>query len=89
MKIKENFLLRTLYNEKVVTTVGFENIDFNKLISLNSTAAFLWEKFVGKEFTVEDLANALTEEYDVDYETAYKDSENLAKSWIENNLVDE
>lgn len=89
MKIKDNFILRTLYNEKVVTTVGFENIDFNKLISLNSTAAFLWEKFVGKDFTAEDLAKALVEEYDVDYDTAFKDSENLAKSWIENNLVDE
>lgn len=89
MKIKNNFILRTLYNEKVVTTVGFENIDFNKLISLNSTAAFLWEKFVGKDFTAEDLAKALVEEYDVDYDTAFKDSENLAKSWIENNLVDE
>ena len=52
MKIKEGFLLRELCGEHIVTAEGLENINFNKLISLNETAAFLWKALIGKEFTV-------------------------------------
>ena len=45
--------------ENIVTAEGMENINFNKLISLNSTAAFLWEALVGKEFTAEEMAQVV------------------------------
>ena len=42
MKIKKGFVLRQMCGENIVTAEGLEHINFNKLISLNSTAAFLW-----------------------------------------------
>ena len=44
MKIKKGFVLREMCGENIVTAEGLEHINFNKLISLNSTAAFLWNK---------------------------------------------
>jgi hypothetical protein len=69
--------------ENIVTAEGLEHINFNKLISLNATAAFLWEKVAGKEFTAEEMAQYLIEEYGIDMELALKDSNALCKAWIE------
>lgn len=69
--------------ENIVAAEGLQHINFNKLISLNSTAAFLWKALEGKEFTAESMAQLLVDEYGIDMELALKDSENLCKSWIE------
>ena len=68
--------------ENIVTAEGLEHINFNKLISLNSTAAFLWNKVAGQEFTAEEMAKYLVEEYQIDMELALKDSEALCQAWI-------
>lgn len=83
MKIKEGFVLREVCGEHIVTAEGLENINFNKLISLNETAAFLWKSLIGKEFTVEEMAQLLVDEWGIDMELALKDSENLCKAWEE------
>jgi hypothetical protein len=83
MKIKEGFILREMCGENIVTAEGIEHINFNKLISLNSSAAYLWENLIGKEFSVEDMAALLVEQYDIDMELALKDSESLSKAWME------
>jgi hypothetical protein len=83
MRIKKGFTLRQMCGENIVTAEGLEHINFNKLISLNSTAAFLWEKVVGQEFTAENLAAHLVEEYGIDMELALKDSKALCQSWID------
>ena len=38
MKIKEGFVLREMCGEYIVSAEGLQHINFNKLISLNSTA---------------------------------------------------
>ena len=42
MRHKDGFKLRKMCGENIITGEGLENINFNKLISLNDTAAFLW-----------------------------------------------
>lgn len=88
MKIKKGFILRVMCGENIVTAEGIEHINFNKLISLNSTAAFLWNKVVGKEFTIEEMAQLLVEEYGIDMELALKDSEALSNAWIEAGVIE-
>ena len=68
--------------EHILSGEGIEHINFNKLISLNSTAAFLWNKVADKEFTAEEMAQHLVEEYQIDMELALKDSEALCQAWI-------
>ena len=82
MKIKDGFVLRQMCGEYIVAAEGLEHINFNKLISLNSSAAFLWEKLVGKEFTTEQMAQLLVDEYGIDMELAMTDSAKLMESWV-------
>ena len=68
---------------------GVETVNFGKMISLNDTAAMLWKKATELgDFTVEQLADALTEEYDVNREQALKDVEKLTANWKEVGLVE-
>jgi hypothetical protein len=56
MKIKNDFKLREICGEYVVTAEGMQAVDFTKLISLNETAAFLWKTAEKQgEFTVASL----------------------------------
>lgn len=88
MKIKTGFVLREMCGENIVAAEGIENINFSKLISLNSTAAFLWKALEGKEFTVEEMAQLLVDEYGIDMETALTDSKNLCKAWMDAEIAE-
>jgi len=89
MKLKSGFTLRTFCGEKIVVAEGLENINFNKMLSLNSSAAFLWEGFYGKEFTVDNLADALVENYGIDKELALTDSGKLVQSWRDAGVLED
>ena len=89
MKIKEGFEMRTLCREHVVLAKGLQNVNFNKIISLNESAAYLWEAVQGKEFTPETLAELLQQEYEVDKDTALGDATEMAKAWIEAGICEE
>ena len=72
MKIKEGFILRNVAGSFVVVPIGEATLDFNGMMNLNETGAFLFEKMI-EGISREDLIKALTDEYDVDAETAAKD----------------
>ena len=82
MKIKNGFVLREMCGEFIVAGEGIEHINFNKLISLNATAAFLWKELIGKEFTTDQMAQLLVDEYGIDMELAMTDSAKLCEAWI-------
>ena len=88
MRLKNGFVLREMCGEHIVSGEGIEHINFNKLISLNSTAAFLWKEAEGRDFTAETLAELLIDRYGIDMELAMKDSENLINAWIEAGIAE-
>ena len=88
MKIKDGFVLREMCGEYIVAAEGLQHINFNKLISLNSTAAFLWKALIGKEFTAEEMAQLLVDEYGIDMELALTDSRKLMESWQEAGIAE-
>ena len=88
MKTKKGFRLRTICGEHIIAAEGIENIDFSRIISMNESSAFLWEKVEGKEFSKEDLVGYLTDEYEVDAETARQDVEQLTAKWLEAGIIE-
>ena len=46
--------------------------DMNSVYTLNESGAFIWELIDGKR-NVEEIINTLTEEYDIDHDSAGKD----------------
>jgi hypothetical protein len=81
MKIKEGFTLRTICGEHIVIGEGLAQVNFNKMLSLNGSAAYLWEQLKGKEFTEEDAVKLLTDKYDVTPERALEDVKKLLEEW--------
>ncbi len=88
MKIIDGFVLRSVAGEMIVGGESIAQMNFNKLISLNESAAYLWQEVVGSEFTVEQLAALLVERYEIDLASALVDVEAIAQSWIEAGLVE-
>ncbi|MBR4826632.1 MAG: PqqD family protein [Bacteroidales bacterium] len=89
MKTVQGFTLRPLGKEFIITAENIRQIDFNRMISLNESAAYLWKEVDGKEFTAETLADLLTERYEVDRETALRDSEAIIAKWVEAGIATE
>jgi hypothetical protein len=89
MKIKKGFRLRPLGQEYILVAEGLEVLDANTMVSMNATAAFLWESIEGKEFAPEDLVQLLLDEYDVDRETAEKDVKALLQTWNKADAIEE
>lgn len=87
MKIKPGFELRKICGENIVISHGIENISFTKVISLNESAAIIWENVIGKDFTIADVTQLLLDNYEVDEPTAEADSASLVREWNEIGIV--
>lgn len=89
MKQKKGFELRDICGEKVILASGIENVDFSHMISLNESAAYLWQSVEGKDFDAETLADLLCQEYEVSKETALEDSKAVITEWTECGIIEE
>ena len=81
--------MRPLGKEFILTAENVQQVNFNRMISLNSSAAYLWESIEGKDFCLQDLADLLVERYGIGMETALADSEALLAKWKEAGLLEE
>lgn len=71
MKLKDGVIITSANGEYVAVAAGDAGRDFNGMIRMNKTAAFIMENM--REETDEDrLVEALCGKYDVDAETARK-----------------
>ncbi len=84
MKTIEGFKMRSLGKDYIIMGEGASQVNFNKMISLNSTAAYLWGEVADKgHFSEDDLKELLLRKYDVDEATAAKDAAYIAGKWVE------
>ena len=89
MKTRKGYTLRSLGKEFILVAEGFEAVDFSRMISMNESAAFLWKEVEDKEFDAEMLTTLLTDNYDIDRETAQNDVATMLKSWSEAGMIEE
>lgn len=88
MNVKKGFKLRPLGREFILVGESVEQVNFNKMITMNETAAYLWEKVAdGKVFDAKLLADLLTAEYEVSEEQALKDAEMTVKIWLNAGII--
>lgn len=82
--------MQNVCNEYLLIPAGIENVDFSKIISLNPTAAYLWENISEMEsFNTDTLVELLLKEYDVEETIAREDCELIIERWIETGLIEE
>ena len=72
MKRNPGFLMRQVAGRYVLAPVGEMAKTFSGMVTMNETGKFLWEKLETDQ-TVESLAQALVEAYEVDIERATED----------------
>ncbi|MGN0499600.1 MAG: PqqD family protein [Ruminococcus sp.] len=72
MKIKNDFVLRKVADSYVVVPVNSLTLDFNGVMNLNETGAFLFEQ-LQNGIEKEELVCKMLDEYDVTREKASAD----------------
>ena len=88
IKTKKGFMLRSIADRHVVVAIGQASVDFNGLITLNDTGAYIWEK-LSKGVTYDELLKDMLSDYDVDEETAKSGIDGFLKTARDANLLDE
>lgn len=88
MILKKGFKSRMICGEFVLIPCASEQVNFNRLVSMNDSARFLWENLQGRDFQLQDMVNMLLEEYDVSEELARSDCDKLLSDWTEAGLLE-
>ena len=86
MKIKDGFIIRELADSYVVVSVDNKGNNFNGMIQLNKTAAFIFEQ-LQTEKSKDEVVRAMLEKYDLDQEKASEDFDNFVKILAEADLL--
>lgn len=89
MKIKKDFTLRTVMGQNIVLAEGNNSDNFGKLITLNSSAAMLWNELQGKEFDIDTVAELLMEKYGFDRTQANADACYILNRMTEKGLLED
>lgn len=89
MRISSKFKVRSMAGQNVIIMQGKYGGDMTKIISLNETSLFLWNKFHEIEFTPEDVTAALIEEYGIDTQLAKKDGQAWCEKIAECRLLED
>lgn len=88
MRLVEGFRLRDVMGQATVIGEGVGQVNFNKLITLNESAAYLWRSVEGKDFDADTLAELLVQHYGIDMELASKDAAKILAQWVEIGLAE-
>lgn len=80
--------MREVAGSSVVIPLGKSAVDFNGMITLSETGAFLWKK-LEQGSNENELVAALLEEYEIDEATAKNDTEAFLKKLRDAELVTE
>ena len=89
MKVKENYVIKTIGEDIVVVPVKNEAVRFNGIITLNKTGKFLFETLQETSYTKEELLDRMLDKYDVEEDKASKDLDKFIEILRKNNLLDE
>ena len=87
MKAKSGFGIKQVADSFVIVPMGERIVDFSAMITINDTGAFLWEK-LQNEISVEELADALCLEYDIDKETAQNDVKEFVEVLLAKKVIE-
>ena len=76
MRIRDEFVLRTIAGQTFVVALGSASRELNGMLRLNETAKVIWEG-LAQGMTQSEIVRSLTAQYDVTPEQAETDCENL------------
>ena len=87
MKIKKGFVMREVAGQSVIIAVGAAAKSYNGMIKLNDTAKIAW-KCLENGCELDEMVNAILDEYDADRETVKKDMEKFIEALEGANILE-
>lgn len=88
MKRKADFLMQNIGDEYLLVPLGAQVMDLNGIVTLNDTAACVWE-LLADERTINELATAVTEHFDVAPERALTDVQSFIEEITRIGLIEQ
>ena len=77
-KLKAKFVAREVGNEMILVPLTGNVAQMSELFTLNETARFIWQN-ITENSTIADIEYLMTNEFDIDTETAKEDIEKFMK----------
>lgn len=87
MKIKKNFILRSVAEHYIVIPIGEEAVHFNGIITLNKSGQLLYEKLINGA-DKKDLISLLMTTYEVSEYEASQDVDDFVKKLESKNVFE-
>ena len=88
MRLNSSLKLRRVGSSNFIVDAGQTGVDLSYIITLSPAAAYLWEEFLGREFTAAMMVDSLCERYDVSREQAVSDVDEMIHQWQSFNMTD-
>lgn len=88
MKIKKGFIKKPIMDQVFVVPTEDAAKNFSGMIKLNETASLIWD-MVSDEKEIDEIAKALTQKYDIDYNTAMQDTLEVINQMKEQGFFEE
>ena len=88
MRRKDGLVFRQVAGERLLVPVGERVLDLNGVLTLNQTAAYIWELLDGRH-SVPEIVDAVAGEFAVEHEVADRDVGTFLRQLAELGLVDD
>ena len=87
MRINEDLMVRQVGSKYMLLELQSGQVDMASVITLNATAAFLFDALHEKDFAKEDVSALLQQEYQIDKELAAADADKFIAMLAEAHLL--
>ncbi len=87
MKIKEDLMLRNIVGEWIVVPMGERLLEFNGMIKVNESGAFIW-RLLEQEKSREEIITAMLDAYDIDERKAAVELDSFIKTLINSHVLE-
>lgn len=88
MKIKEDFILKTVAGNNIVISTGSHRKEFHGIMTFNDVGAEVFNLLDGTR-SVEEIISKISEEYDAPYETVKADVTRLIDKMKNHGLIED
>jgi len=89
MRIRKGFKIQSVGGENIILLQGTYGVDTTKIVSFNDTSLLLWSIYESKEFTIEEIATSLINEFGIEKDLAFKDAVAWIDILIQNRLIEQ
>lgn len=87
MKINPIYTVRKVAGENIILLQGKNSGDMTRVVAFNDSALLMWDNLRGKDFSADDAAKVLLDNYDVVESVARADAQKWVATLEENGLL--